>query len=374
MADDEDKQNKTEEPSERKLRKAREQGDVPSSKEVGNLMSVLSLFLVAVIFLPQLGSTLAGVLRRVFENAGQVRIGQDVQGIRDLSQVTGELIGGIATVLAPVAGVMILAAIAGVLIQGEVVVAVERIRPKLDKLNPISGFKKIYSLDAMVEFLKSIAKVLVVGAISIWIAQSAVRGIWQSENVLPQAILPYVGGYASQLLIIITIILVFVAIADVFWKRAQWMKKQRMSVQEVRDEHKDMEGDPQIRAKRERERRKRSQQRIATAVPKSTVILTNPTHFAVALKYENGEDAAPVCMAKGADLMAAQIRRIAREHEIPIVENKPLARALHDVAEIDEEIPYEHWQAVAEIIGYVMDLQRNIDRDPPQGSALRRED
>ncbi|GAA6150328.1 flagellar biosynthesis protein FlhB [Pseudooceanicola nitratireducens] len=368
---EEDKQNKTEAPTPRKLRQAREKGDVPSSKEVGNMMSVMSLFLVAIFFLPQLGPMLVGSLRRVFENAGQVVIGEDRQGIRDLSQVTMELSGSLATVLAPVAFTMVFAAIVAVLIQGEVVVALDRITPKLSKVNPIEGFKKIFSLDAMVEFLKSVAKVLVVGGISIYIAQVAVRGIWQAQGVSPEAILPYIGRYASILLIIITILLTVLAAADVMWKRFQWMKKLRMSIQDIKDEHKEMEGDPLIRAKRAEQRRRRAQQRITTAVPTATVVLTNPTHFAVALRYDNGTDQAPICVAKGADLMAAQIRKVARDNDVPLVENRPLARALHDVAEIDEEIPFEHWQAVAEIIGYVLDLQANIQRMPPEGSTLR---
>lgn len=368
---EEDKQNKTEQPTERKLRQAREKGDVPSSKEVGNMMSVMSLFLVAVFFLPQLGPRLVGTLRRVFENAGQVQVGEGVQGIHDLGQVTMELSGGIATVLAPVAGAMVLAAIVAVLVQGEVVVAVDRITPKMSKVNPIEGFKKIFSIDSFVEFLKSVAKVLVVGGLSIYLAQTAVRGIWQAEEIAPEAILPYIGRYASILLVVVTFLLTIVAVADVMWKRFQWLKKQRMSIQDIKDEQKDMEGDPLIRAKRAEQRRRRAQQRITTSVPTATVVLTNPTHFAVALRYDNGTDQAPVCVAKGADLMAAQIRKVARENDVPLVENRPLARALHDVAEIDEEIPFEHWQTVAEIIGYVLDLQHNIQRQPPTGSTLR---
>ena len=371
---DEDQSNKTEEASPRKLQQAREKGDVPSSREVGNLMSVMSLFLVAIFFLPQLGPMLVGILRRIFENAGQVRIGEDVQGIHDLGEVTSSLSMGLATVLAPVAVTMILAALAAVFVQGEVVVAAERIRPKLSKINPLEGFKRLFSLDNFVEFLKSVAKVLVVGSISIYVGQLAVRTIWQSEDIAPEALLPYIGTYASTLLITVVILLIVVALADVLWKRFQWLKKQRMSIQDLRDEHKDMEGDPHIRAKRAEQRRRRAQQRITTTVPTATVVLTNPTHFAVALRYENGVDQAPVCVAKGADLMAAQIRKVAREHEVPVVENKPLARALHDVAEIDAEIPFEHWQAVAEIIGYVMDLSRNANRQPPAGSSLREVD
>jgi flagellar biosynthetic protein FlhB len=244
----------------------------------------------------------------------------------------------------------------------------------MSKIDPIQGFKKIASIDNLVEFFKSVLKVLIVGGISLYVAQVAVRSIWQAENILPEAILPFIGRYAAILLITVTVLLMVIAVADVMWKRFQWLKKQRMSVQDLRDEQKEVEGDPLIRAKRAEQRRKRAMQRITTTVPTATVVLTNPTHFAVALKYENGTDQAPVCVAKGTDLMAAQIRKVARDHEVPVVENKPLARALHDVAEIDAEIPFEHWQAVAEIIGYVMDLSHNIHRLPPAGSSLREED
>lgn len=374
MSDDDDKHNKTEEPSERKLSKAREKGDVPSSREAGNMMSVLSLFLVAIFFLPQLGATLSGVLRRIFENAGQVQIGEGVQGLHDVGQVTGELSSGLAALLGPVAATMIFASIVGVLIAGETVVAMERIRPKLSKLNPLQGLKKIFSVDALVEFLKNVTKVLIVGTIAGLIARNAVRNIWQAEGLLPEGILPYLANHAALLLIIVTLFLVVISIADIIWKRAQWIKKQRMSFQELKDEQKDVEGDPQVRAKRAELRRKRARERITTAVPQATVILTNPTHFAIALRYEAGSDPAPVCVAKGADLMAAQIRKIARENDIPIIENKPLARALYDVAEMDEEIPLDHWQAVAEIIGFIMDLRRNIPRTPPDGSSVRHYD
>ena len=371
MAEEDDKANKTEEPSERKLAKAREKGDVPSSREAGNMMSVFSLFLVAIFFLPQLGPTLAGILRRIFENAGQVQIGEGLQGMRDVSQVTTELAGGLATLLGPVAATMIFAAVAGILIAGETVVAAERIKPQFSKLNPLKGLKKIFSVDALVEFLKNVTKVLIVATIAYFIARNAVQGIWQAEGLLPEAILPYLAQHASILLIIVVIFLVVISIADVIWKRAQWMKKQRMSIKEIKDEQKDVEGDPHVKAKRAELRRKRARQRISAAVPTATVVLTNPTHFAVALRYETGEDAAPVCVAKGADLMAAQIRKLARDNDIPIIENKPLARALYDVAEMDEEIPFDHWQAVAEIIGFIMDMKRNIRRTPPDGSSLR---
>jgi len=190
------------------------------------------------------------------------------------------------------------------------------------------------------------------------------------EQFVPETLLTYISTVAQKLLLFVAIFLIPIALFDIVWKRLQWIKKQRMTVQEIRDEHKDMEGDPKIKSQRAELRRKRANQRITTAVPTASVIITNPTHFAVALKYEMGVDVAPICVAKGVDLMAKQIRELAKDHDIPIVENKPLARALHATVEVDDQIPAEHWQVIAEIIGYVMDLRRNIRRKPPAGSAL----
>ncbi|MGR3379434.1 EscU/YscU/HrcU family type III secretion system export apparatus switch protein [Salipiger abyssi] len=371
---DEDKDNKTEEPTERRLRKAREKGDVASSREAGTLMAVLSLFGITAFVLPSVSAPLTGLLRGVFETAGQVHIGGDVTGLRDLGGVTRELLRGVVLLLSPMILLMVLGALAGVALQGEVVVAVERLRPKWSKISPAAGLKRLFSLASFVEFLKSVSKVLAVGAIAGWVSYRAVRQIWQGQGIFPEMLADYARQAAGQMLLMTLALVAVIAIADIMWKRFDHRRKQRMSFQEIKDEMKETEGDPQIRAKRLGLRRERARQRIAAAVPRATVILTNPTHYAVALKYENGVDLAPVCLAKGTDLMAAQIRRLARDSEIPIVENRPLARALYDVSEIDREIPVEHWEAVAAIIGYVLDLERNIRRAPPEGSRLRDED
>ncbi|WP_353475657.1 flagellar biosynthesis protein FlhB (plasmid) [Salipiger sp. H15] len=374
MADDQDKDSKTEEPTERKLRRAREKGEVPSSREVGNVTAVLSLFAIAAFVMPGVSAPLAGVLRGVFETAGQFTVGEDVQGMRDIGGVTWGVMRGVGILLAPLLILMLLGAVAGVVLQGDIVMAIERIRPKPEKLSPLAGFKKIFSVPALVEFVKSMLKVLTVGTIGIWITYHGVRDIWQVQGLLPEMLTEFARRTASRMLLVVLVLLVAVAVADVLWKRFEYRRNQRMSLQEVKDEHKDTEGDPQIRVRRMQLRRERARQRIATAVPRATVVLTNPTHFAVALKYESGVDLAPVCVAKGADLLAARIRELAREAEVPIIENKPLARALHDVAEVDKQIPVQHWEAVAAIIGYVMDMQRNIKRPLPEGSSLREED
>ncbi|MBP0484555.1 flagellar biosynthesis protein FlhB [Sagittula salina] len=369
--DDQDQSSKTEEPTERKLRRAREKGDVASSREAGNVMTVLSLFVIASFVLPSVSAQLAGVLRRTLEGAGRFTVGSDSAGMGDLGDVTGALLQGVTLLLAPLLLLMVLGAVAGVLLQGEIVVAAERIRPKLSKISPFAGLKRMFSASNLVEFVKSMTKVLVIGVIAFFVTRRAVTQIWQTQGVLPERLIAFTRDAAAGMLMVVLALVVTVAGADILWKRFDHRRKQRMTQQEVKDEMKDTEGDPQIRAKRMSLRRQRARQRMAAAVPRATVILTNPTHYAVALKYENGVDLAPICVAKGADRMAARIRELARESEIPIVENRPLARALYDVAELDREIPLEHWEAVAAIIGYVLDLQRNVRRPPPEGSSLR---
>lgn len=368
---EEDKHSKTEEPTAHKLQKAREKGDVPASREAGTMMMVLGLLGLTLYLMPTVLPMLAGVLSRVLESAGSAQIGVGAAGLRDIRLVAGELSQALVIVLAPVMGMLILAAIIGVLIQGETVVSTERITPKWSKLSPVSGLKRIFGPDALVEFLKSMAKVLVVGVAAVWLAHQAITGIWLSEAFMPEALSPFIQHYVARLLTLVSIFMVAVAIADILFKRFRWIAKQRMTIKEVRDEHKEQEGNPLIKGKRMEIRRARARQRMASAVPEATVVLTNPTHYAVALRYESGSDSAPVCVAKGVDLMAAQIRRLAHDAEVPVVENRPLARSLYDVAEVDQAIPVEHWQAVAEIIGFVLDLRRNVSRKPPEGSSLR---
>ncbi|WP_102224506.1 EscU/YscU/HrcU family type III secretion system export apparatus switch protein [Acidimangrovimonas sediminis] len=375
MAEDtQDQGSKTEQPTEKKLREARKQGDVPSSRELGALMAFLALFAIVVFALPRLAGSLAETLGTAFSAAGQVEVGTGNSGLTDVGRILGHYGLSVGLPLLPVLGGMVFAALFGVLIQGETVVAVERIRPKPEKLSPLAGLKRIYSGQALIEFAKSVAKVLVIGALALWITRNAVRDLWQGPGLDPEALPAYMAHFAGLLLAATAAFLLPVAVADIVWKRLSWLKKQRMTLKELRDEHKEQEGDPQLKAKRQQIQRRRARQRAARAVPTASVILTNPTHFAVALRYEMGRDHAPVCVAKGADLMARHIRHLARDHDIPVIENKPLARLLHARVEIDQTVPVEHWQAVAEIIGYVMDLRRNIRRKPPAGSELRRDD
>jgi flagellar biosynthesis protein FlhB len=367
----EENDDKPHEASERKIRKAREKGDVPSSKEAGTFMSVFALGMISVFLAQVAFSGLGGVFLGVISKAGGLDLGQGEAGVADLSEMMYAFALDVGILIGPAFVMLIVCALAAVALQGHVVFAVDRIQPKLSKISPKEGFKRIFSGSAMIEFLKSILKVMIVGTFGVWFAWRAVTGIWAADMFLPESILSVALAALVQMLVATICFLVVIAGADILWQRAKWHKKQRMSEKEVRDENKESEGDPLLKSRRRRIQMEKSRQRIATAVPLANVILTNPTHYAVALRYVQGEDLAPVCVAKGTDLMAAQIRRIARENGIPIVENRPLARALHAVAELDRAIPMDHWPAVAEIIGFIFDIQQRRFRKPPPGSTLR---
>jgi len=372
--DDTETESKPHEPTEKKLREARRKGDVPSSRETGNMMIVLSLLGVTIFVLPWQADQIANALALMIEVSGQVSVGSGQPGFARLGDVTFEFVLRVAIALAPIFLALMVGGLIGVTIQGETVFSLERIRPKLSKISPQKGFKRLFSGSAFIEFGKSLLKVFVAGALALWVTRNVVGDIMQGDGFLPELLPGYLLEAARKLLLAMALFLVPLALADILWKRFEWRKKQMMSHKELQDEVKEAEGSPELKAKRARVRREQSQKRVALAVPQASVVLTNPTHFSVALKYEAGTDLAPQCVAKGADHMAHRIRELAYDNDIPVIENKPLARLLYDTVDIDQVVPVEHWQVVAEIISFVLDLQADGHRKPPEGSAIRDRD
>jgi flagellar biosynthetic protein FlhB len=266
-------------------------------------------------------------------------------------------LGGI---LAPVFAVMVTAALAGHLIQGRPVFSFEKIKPSLSKLSLLAGLRRMFGLEGLSNLVKGIAKMLVVGA-AVW------TQIWPERNMLesvlnqtPMGVVGDMNHLLFKVLIAALAALAGIAGLDYFLQRYRFLQRNRMSKQEVKEEYRQNEGDPQIKAKIRQIRQERAKKRMMAAVPEATVVITNPTHYAVALKYEAGKMAAPICVAKGVDALALKIREVAKEHDVPIIENPPLARALHAAVEVDEVIPQEHFKAVAQVIGYVMRLTGKI--------------
>lgn len=371
MAQNDDSTEKTLDPTPKRLMDARKKGDVPSSRETGSMMVILAMLGMTVVLLPMQLPSLTGALMSTIEKADEIVIAAGTPGIEQVGAVMGELTSLITRAVSPIFLLFIVGALVGTLIQGQTVIAFERIKPKLSKVSPKEGLKRLFSANSLVELAKSLIKVFVVGTLALWITYGAVSTIWETTGFVPEHLLGYIGEAARKLLLAVAIFVVPVAIADILWRRYEWMRKQRMSHKELKDEQKETDGSPEIRAKRARRRMDLSQQRTLSIVPQATLVLTNPTHFAVALRYEPDVDLAPVCIAKGADHLAHKIREIAFENDVPVIENKPLARLLYDTVELEDIVPVEHWEIVAEIVGYVYDLQRNVKRDAPRGSELR---
>jgi flagellar biosynthetic protein FlhB len=235
--------------------------------------------------------------------------------------------------------------------------------PKLSKISPAAGFKRLFGMQALANFAKGLIKLVLVGAVLTALMWPERGRIMALEGADLSAVLPLALSLALKLMGAVVAMMAVVALADSLFQYRQWYEKQKMSLQELKEEFRQSEGDPVIRGKMKQVRQSRQRRRMIANVPKAAVIITNPTHYSVALQYERGMEA-PICVAKGVDAVALRIREVAGEHSIPIVENPPLARALHATVEVDQAIPLEHYKAVAEVIGYVMRLRRAVARKP----------
>lgn len=351
MADQPDKSEQTEDPTQKKLDDAHKKGDVAKSQEVTTWFMLIGSALLFAIMAPITGATLTRELKLVMENADRFDVSTN-----GFAQFVNMLMGTVLlTVLVPLA-MMALFAIAANLIQHRPVWSLDPITPRLSKISPLAGFKRLFSTEALVNFAKGLAKIGIVGAavfFAVWSERDQLDTLMTLDIHL---ILLDFQALGIKIFIAVIAIVTVIAVADFLYQRHKWWEKQKMTVKEVRDEHKNMEGDPQIKSRIRQIRAEKSRKRMMSQVPEASVIVTNPTHYAVALKYES-DMAAPVCVAKGMDSLALRIRGVAKDHDIPIVENPPLARALYASVEVDDTIPAEHFKAVAQVIGFVMRLK-----------------
>ncbi|WP_449395456.1 EscU/YscU/HrcU family type III secretion system export apparatus switch protein [Devosia riboflavina] len=279
----------------------------------------------------------------------------DVDGAGFSAFFNGLAFSLIGAVLAPLA-VLYICGILANLVQHRPLFSTEPITPKFSKISPLAGAKRLFSSEALVNFGKGLLKIAVVGIVVVMV-------VWPERDRLdtmmtadPIIILMDFQELGVKILTAVLIVVTVIAGADYFYTRQKWWKRQMMTVQETREEYKQMEGDPHVKGRIRQLRQERARKRMMQAVPDATVVVTNPTHYAVALKYDKGMGA-PRCVAKGADAVALRIRAVAKENEVPIIENPPLARALFAAVDVDEDIPADHYKAVAEIIGFVMRLK-----------------
>ncbi len=345
---EEDKSSKTEEPSERKLEKAREQGQVPKSREVNNFFMLMGIIVALAFTLPAMLADLMNIMGGVLTHAAtQADGGIGRSGFAE--KVVYEMV--VSTL--PSMGLLLLFAIAGGFVQTGPLVAYEAIKPKLSRISLLKGFGRLFGLKSVVEFLKSLAKMVIIGVISAVVFYSYKVQMAQTTDYSIMGSVILTQEILIQILLGVLAIAAILAMMDYLYQRFEFMKEQRMSRQELKDEFKDTQGDPFVKNRQRQLRMERARQRMMQEVPKAQVVVTNPTHFAVALGYDRDADAAPKVLAKGADHVAQKIREIARENGVPLVEDPPLARALYAMVEINEEVPLELYEAVAQVISYI---------------------
>jgi flagellar biosynthetic protein FlhB len=351
---DEDASEKTEDPTQKRLDDALERGDVVKSQEINTWFMISGGTLVLSTFSGSIGDGILMPMRNLIANSWMVQT--DGPGLLALAQ---ELEYALFAVLGVPFLMLAIAAIAGNMVQHQLVWSAESLMPKFSKLSPAAGAKRIFGKQAAANFGKGLFKLIALGAVMTAILWPERHRLESMVHFDPTAILGVTTNLTLHLMGTVVAMLAVVAIADYLFQYRQWFEKQKMSLKEIKEEFKQSEGDPHIKGKIRQLRHQRMKKRMMAAVPKASVIITNPTHYSVALSYERGMSA-PICLAKGIDAIAFKIREVAKAHDIPIVENVPLARALYATVEIDDEIPVEHYHAVAEIIGYVMGLKRGL--------------
>jgi flagellar biosynthetic protein FlhB len=345
---------KTQAPTAKKLEDARAKGDIPMAPEMRHAI----MFTGAIIVAGGLGATTLAratpLLARLWGRADDIRI--DPGSAQNL--VVG-IMGATAVAVAPLLALLFVLALLTGFSQGLPTLSWSRVGLKWSKLSPVAGFGRIFGLRAIVEFAKTLAKLSAVIAIALIVVAPQAVGLVQLMGNEPGAIANTATAIVTAMVKAVLILVGAIALFDLLYQRFAFFKRMRMSLQEVKDEFRQSEGDPAIKARIRSIGMQRARRRMMAAVPGASVVITNPTHYAIALKYSHGAMVAPVVVAKGADAVALKIREVARAANVPIVESPALARAIYAAVEIDHPIPSEHYAAVAEIIGYIMRLARS---------------
>ncbi len=351
----EDQESKTEDPSGRRLEEARSKGNVALSRDVTMAAMLGTSIVVIIAVLPWSLAPLTALLRSFIEKPEQIPLSTQGDFVQLMSKLVMAMMIGMLLPMAMLALVAILSNVAQV---GGIMWTPSKLAPNFSMLNPVSGFSRLFSTKALIEFGKGLVKLFLVGLSAYLVMQPEVDRIEHLIGIDPALLLPFLSDGVRHLFITCVLTISIIAAADYGYQKWSHFQQLKMSKQELKDEHKNTDGDPHIKGKQRAKRMARAKQRMLQSVPEASVIITNPTHYAVALKYDNGAMGAPRVVAKGVDFMARRIREIAQENDVPIVENPPVARALYAAVDLDQEIPPEHYKAVAQIIGYVMKLKR----------------
>lgn len=352
---------KTEEPTAKKLTDARNEGKVAKSKELDNAVGLLLLFVLLQVTMSNLGEGMIGVFDTFYNRISEY-VKENSQGMtaRAVSQILHQAILDFLWMVLPFFAVGFLAMVVINILQVKWKVTAKPLKPDFKKFNPINGFKRIFSKDSLMELFKSVAKI---GLIA-WVAYGSIQD--NSKNLL----LLYHMSLMQAIMLIGTVVIdtgmkismayFVLAIIDFIYQKWKFKDDMKMTKQEVKDEYKNSEGDPQIKSKQRQRMMEASRRRMMQQLPEADVVITNPTHFAVAIKYEPERYDAPFVVAKGADYLAQKIKDVAKENRIEIVENKPLARMLYANVEVGSVVPPELYQAVAEVLAFVYHLKGKV--------------
>ncbi len=355
MAEGSEGEDKTEDASGRKLQQAREQGNVAKSADLPQALSLIGAVAVVALQGPSICQHMVGDLLPFIAHPDQLMV--SLEGDGGVTIMKNVMMAVLPVIISVMGGALVLGVIGNVGQTG-LMFTPSKLAPDFSKLNPMTGFGRIFSVDNLIQFSKTLAKLLITAFIVYNVLKPRIDGIVNLTGASPVVILPYARDMLMAIAMAVCLFLFIGAGADYMLVRFQFMQKMKMSKQEQKDEYKQTEGDPHVKGKLRQLRHEKSRRRMMANVQNATVVVTNPTHYAVALRYEAGETTAPVCVAKGMDAVALKIRETAGKHDIPIVEDPPLARALYAAIDIDEEIPEEHFAAVAKLISFILTRKR----------------
>lgn len=352
---------KTEPATAKKLQDARKEGQVAKSREIANALGILGLFLVLKLWVGNMGNQFLSLFSNIYNRIpSTVIFRHGHMPENDTKILFYEMILQAFIIMAPILLVGFVIAFVSDVVQVGWKPTGKPIQPKLSKINPMSGFQRMFSVNSLVELVKSIAKI----GLIVYICYSYLKDKWPLlfslyDITLMQA-LRLVADTVTDLGIRIAFVYMIIALADFAYQKIKFSRDMRMTKQEVKEEYKQQEGDPQIKGKIRQRMRETSQRRMMQNLPQADVVITNPTHYAVAIKYDPEVADAPLVIAKGEDYLAARIKEAAKEHHIEIVENKPLARMLYANVDVGQTVPPELYQAVAEVLAFVYHLQGKV--------------
>ena len=349
MADGPDKDSQTEEATEKHIQDAIEDGNLPVSREASIFATILSMIIVTAFVLRENAKTMVQALRHMFERVGTASFKNGVDALDLTVDVFRQMIGFIGPILL----IFIVGGLVASFAQHPPALILKRLKPDFSRLSPTAGFGRMFSSKNAVEFLKSLLKCFAVGFIVFMLLQSDRDNIINAMFLMPDVIPDVMISMALRLLSGVGVATCLLVVADIFWTKRIWRQSLRMSRQEIKDEFKQTQGDPLVKSRLRSLALDRARRSMIAAVPRATLVIANPTHYAIALRYVREEGGAPMVLAKGQDLIALRIREIAEQNDIPVIEDKALARSMYEHVNVDQAIPPDFYRAVAELIHFL---------------------